>query len=92
MLAQLLPNTVHSFDHVGISARVTACDMAHTPLADESLDVAVFSLALMGLNYAEYLAEAHRTLKFGGMLKMAETIERWKDKRAELLERVASAG
>ncbi len=76
LLAQLLPNTVHSFDHVAIDERVTACDMAHTPLADETLDVAVFSLSLMGLNYADYLREAHRTLKFGGMLKIAETIER----------------
>jgi superfamily II DNA or RNA helicase len=92
LLAQLLPNTVRSFDHVAISERVTACDMAHTPLADESLDVAVFSLALMGLNYAEYLAEAYRALKFGGMLKIAETIERWKDKRGVLLKQIAGAG
>jgi predicted SAM-dependent methyltransferase len=31
-----------------------------------------FSLSLMGLNYADYLKEAHRTLRFGGFLKIAE--------------------
>ena len=83
---------VNQVDHVAINERVSACDMAHTPLPDESLDVAVFSLSLMGLNYAEYLAEAHRTLKFGGWLKIAEPISRWAEKRAELLKQVTAAG
>ena len=30
--------------------KVTACDMKKVPLADEALDVAVFSLSLMGKN------------------------------------------
>jgi superfamily II DNA or RNA helicase len=91
-LAEILPNKVHSFDHVAISEKVTACDMTHTPLEESTLDVAVFSLSLMGLNYAEYLKEAHRTLKFGGMLKIAEPINRWQDKREELLSNVTKAG
>lgn len=56
-LAALLPNTVHSFDHVAINDSVIACDMTRTPLDDATLDVAVFSLSLMGLNYADYLAK-----------------------------------
>jgi len=48
-LAELLPNVVHSFDHVAINEKVIACDISHTPLKDETLDVAVFSLSLMGL-------------------------------------------
>jgi hypothetical protein len=56
-------HTVHSFDHVAINDRVVACDIAHTPLDDETLDVAIFSLSLMGSNFADYLREAHRTLK-----------------------------
>lgn len=28
--------------------------------------------ALMGVNYVDYLNEAHRILKLGGMLKIAE--------------------
>ena len=51
-------HTVHSFDHVAISDDVVACDMAHVPLEDETLDVAIFSLSLMGSNITDYLREA----------------------------------
>jgi hypothetical protein len=91
-LASLLPNKVHSFDHVAINEKVTACDMSHVPLNDGALDVAVFSLSLMGLNYADYLKEAYRTLRFGGMLKIAEPISRWDGKRPELLALISEIG
>ena len=91
-LAASLPNKVHSFDHVAVNESVTSCDMTHVPLEDSSLDVAVFSLSLMGLNYADYLKEAYRTLKFGGLLKIAEPINRWQEKRIELLSEIASSG
>ncbi|TYQ26379.1 methyltransferase domain-containing protein [Pseudanabaena sp. UWO311] len=92
-LAELLPNhQVHSFDHIAINAKVQACDISHTPLPDATLDVAIFSLSLMGLNYADYLQEAHRTLKGGGSLLIAETISRWTDKKQELLDLIASFG
>ena len=41
-------HVVYSFDHVAINDDVTACDMANVPLDDDSLNVAVFSLSLMG--------------------------------------------
>jgi ubiquinone/menaquinone biosynthesis C-methylase UbiE len=66
--------------------------MIHVPLEDSTLDVAVFSLSLMGLNYADYLKEAYRTLKFGGLLKIAEPISRWAKKRSELLSTIAEVG
>ncbi len=91
-LADLLPNTVHSFDHIAINDKVTACDISHTPLQDSALDVAVFSLSLMGLNYADYLNEAFRTLKFGGLLKIAEPASRWDAKHPELLAAVTESG
>ncbi|WP_271255099.1 helicase-related protein [Pseudanabaena sp. Chao 1811] len=92
-LAELLPNhQVHSFDHIAINAKVQACDISHTPLPDATLDVAIFSLSLMGLNYADYLQEAHRTLKGGGSLLIAETITRWIDKKQELLDLIDSLG
>ena len=59
-------HTVHSFDHVAVNDNVVACDMAHVPLDDETLDVAVFSLSLMGANFGDYLREAHRTLNLDG--------------------------
>jgi SAM-dependent methyltransferase len=93
LLAGLVPNRVLSFDHVAINERVTACDMAHTPLEDGSLDVVVFSLSLMGSNWREYLAEAHRVLKPRGQLYIAETRSRWEDdKRQELMEAIRGAG
>jgi superfamily II DNA or RNA helicase len=92
-LAELLPNhQVHSFDHIAINAKVQACDISHTPLPDGTLDVAIFSLSLMGLNYADYLQEAHRTLKGGGSLLIAETVSRWTDKKQELLDLITSLG
>jgi superfamily II DNA or RNA helicase len=91
-LASLLPNKVYSFDHIAINENVTACDIAHVPLGDGTLDVAVFSLSLMGLNYADYLKEAYRTLQFGGLMKIAEPLSRWWEKRSELLSTIANAG
>jgi SAM-dependent methyltransferase len=93
LLATAVPNTVHSFDHVAINDQVVACDMAHTPLADGTLDVAVFSLSLMGTNWLDYLAEAHRCLKPYGWLRIAEPTSRWEGvKREELLGAIAQAG
>ncbi|MFN7357899.1 MAG: methyltransferase domain-containing protein, partial [Pseudanabaena sp.] len=90
-LAELLPNIVHSYDHIAINEKVIACDIAHTPLKDETLDVAVFSLSLMGLNYADYLKEAYRTLKDGGSLLIAETMSRWTDKKQELIDTIRNS-
>ena len=53
---------VYSFDHVAINDKVTACDMKKVPLADEALDVAIFSLSLMSKNWHEYIKEANDVL------------------------------
>jgi ubiquinone/menaquinone biosynthesis C-methylase UbiE len=63
---------VHSLDLVSTVPGVIACNMAHTPLADASVDVAVFCLALMGTDYGAFLAEAHRVLRAKGWLWIAE--------------------
>jgi hypothetical protein len=70
-------NVVHSFDHVAIGESVTACDMTHVPLVDDTLDVAIFSLSLMGANFRDYLAEAWRTLKLDGQLHIVEPTARF---------------
>ncbi|GLV46531.1 uncharacterized protein CBL_20856 [Carabus blaptoides fortunei] len=41
-LSKSVPQKVHSFDLVGNDPSVTACDMAHVPLKNNSVDVAVF--------------------------------------------------
>lgn len=46
--------------------------MSEVPLADGSVDVAVFCLSLMGTDYGAGLGEAHRVLAPGGTLWVAE--------------------
>ena len=72
-------HVVHSFDHVAINKDVIAGDMSHTPLEDACLDVAVFSLSLMGSNFTDYIREAHRTLKLDGLLLIWEARSRFED-------------
>eukprot|EP00792_Barthelona_sp_PAP020_P012745 TRINITY_DN7536_c0_g1_i1.p1 TRINITY_DN7536_c0_g1~~TRINITY_DN7536_c0_g1_i1.p1 ORF type:complete len:339 (+),score=103.87 TRINITY_DN7536_c0_g1_i1:32-1048(+) len=68
---------VHSFDFVAVNDTVTACDMAHVPLEDNSCDVVVFCLSLMGTNLSDFLLEASRILKRDGRLIVAEVNSRF---------------
>ena len=72
-------HTVHSFDHIAINDAVIEGDMSATSLDDESLDVALFSLSLMGHNFTDYLREAHRVLKIDGQLHIWEDTSRFRD-------------
>jgi ribosomal RNA-processing protein 8 len=76
-LAESVKQTVHSFDLLSPNERVTACDISHVPLKNESLDIAVYCLSLMGTNWMDYLLEANRVLKTGGILKIAEVESRF---------------
>ncbi|XP_061637287.1 ribosomal RNA-processing protein 8 [Phyllopteryx taeniolatus] len=80
-IALSVKNKVHSFDLVATCDLVTACNMANVPLPDGSVDIAVFCLSLMGTNLADFLAEANRVLKRGGVLKIAEVASRFDDVR-----------
>ena len=44
-----------------------------------SLDVAIYSLAMMGSNINEYLHEAHRVLRLDGKINIIEPTKRFKD-------------
>ena len=69
---------VHSFDLVANgNPLITPCDMANVPLDDGVVDVAVFCLALMGTNIADFIREAHRVLKPDGLIKIAEVRSRF---------------
>lgn len=73
LMKTFIPNNkVYSFDHIAIDDSVIACDMAHTPLEDETIDIAVFSLALWGSNYEDYFKEAYRLLNYDGLMYIAE--------------------
>lgn len=72
-------NTMFSFDHVAANDSIVACDIANVPLESATLDVAIFSLALMGNNFTSYIDEGHRTLRLGGTLHILEMSRRFTD-------------
>ncbi|KAK8949249.1 Ribosomal RNA-processing protein 8 [Platanthera zijinensis] len=76
-LARTVKNKVFSIDLVSTEPSVIACDMSKTPLESKSVDVAVFCLSLMGVNYPSYLKEANRVLKPCGWLLVAEVRSRF---------------
>ncbi|GAA6232683.1 ribosomal RNA-processing protein 8 isoform X1 [Lates japonicus] len=90
-IARNVKNRVHSFDLAATCELVTVCDMANVPLRDCSVDIAVFCLSLMGTNLADFLAEANRVLKMGGVLKIAEVASRFDNVRS-FITALASLG
>ncbi|XP_011298661.1 ribosomal RNA-processing protein 8 [Fopius arisanus] len=90
-LAASVIQKVHSIDFVAINDKVTACDMAHTPLLISGVNVVVFCLSLMGTNLNDYLREANRVLKKDGILKIAEVESRF-DNIDEFITLLASFG
>jgi hypothetical protein len=70
---------VHSFDHVAINDSVVACDIAHVPLENGALDLAIFCLSLMGANLTDYVREGHRCLRLDGRLHIWEPVSYFED-------------
>lgn len=75
-------HTVYSFDHIAIDDTVIEGDMKNTGLEAESVDVALFSLSLMGSNFTDYIREAHRILKIDGQLHIYEAESRFNDPKS----------
>jgi superfamily II DNA or RNA helicase len=85
-------NKVLAFDHVAIDETVTACDVSHLPIGNDTVDVAVFSLSLMGTNYTDYIKEAHRILKPMGFIFIAEPQAKWEGRQDELERYMMESG
>ncbi|CAH8623388.1 unnamed protein product [Dicrocoelium dendriticum] len=68
---------VYSFDLVAVNDKVTACDMAHTPLKSEHVHFVVFCLSLMGTNCRDFIYEANRILKNGGEMVIVDVASRF---------------
>jgi hypothetical protein len=78
-IAETFGSRVFSFDHIAKKPSVTSCDMKNTGLEDGSLDIAVFSLSMMGKNWPDYIVEAKRCLPTNGILIIAETTKKTKE-------------
>jgi len=65
--------------------------LCHDLLDEETLDVAIFSLSLMGANFTDYIREAHRRLKLDGDLHIIEPTERFAD-RAQFAKALEGLG
>jgi ribosomal RNA-processing protein 8 len=85
-------NRVYSFDHIAINDKVTACDMKSVDLPDDALDIAVFSLSLMGRNWPEYIVEAKRCLATNGYLLIAETTKSLNRRLSKLRQIIKELG
>lgn len=68
---------IRSFDLVAVNDRVESCDMSKLPAEDATADIVIFCLSLMGTNLYDFVKEARRVLKIGGILKIAEVTSRF---------------
>jgi len=85
LLSKKVRNKVYSFDHVAIDETVIACDISKIDLPDGILNICVFSLSLMGLNWIDYLKEANRLSAPGAQLMIAEPQNRWANEKLNIL-------
>lgn len=92
-LKTIIKNKVYSFDHISIDDSVIACDMANTPLENESIDIAVFSLALWGPDFEDYFKEAYRVLNYDGTIYVAEPTNKYtEDQKNQLISILTKNG
>jgi ubiquinone/menaquinone biosynthesis C-methylase UbiE len=77
-----------NYDHVSSDETVIACDISKVPLEDNSVEIAILSLAMWGSNCESYISEAHRILESNGLLYIMEATKRWseKDENHNLIE------
>ncbi|KAG0131127.1 methyltransferase-domain-containing protein [Tuber indicum] len=68
---------VLSYDLQASTPDVTVADISHLPLKSDSVDVAIFCLALMGTNFLDFVEEAYRILRWRGELWVAEIKSRF---------------
>ena len=60
--------------------------------AENTIDIAVFSLSLMGRNWPDYIKEAKRCLATNGYLLIAETTKSMKGRLSKLKEVILQQG
>lgn len=75
-----------SFDLKKANERVTVADVKHVPMEDNSADIVVFCLALMGTNFLDFIKEAFRILRPNGELWIAEIKSRFSEGTDEFIK------
>ena len=88
-LTKSLNLKIHSFDLCAPDPCTTVADIRSLPLADSSVDVAIFCLALMGTNWLEFIEEAWRILRWKGECWIGEVGSRFVSATGIKAERVA---
>jgi len=91
-IKEAIGGRVHSFDHVSIDQSVTSCDMKAVPLTDSSIDIAIFSLSLMGKNWRDYIVDAKRCLSTNGYLFISETTNTMQNRLSKLRDVLSEEG
>ncbi|KAK0629791.1 methyltransferase-domain-containing protein [Bombardia bombarda] len=77
-ISQKLGLDIRSYDlQTGGNPLVTRADIANLPLPNNSVDVVIFCLALMGTNWVDFVEEAYRVLRWKGELWVAEIKSRF---------------
>ncbi len=66
--------------------------MRATGLPDEAINIAIFSLSLMGRNWEAYIAEAKRCLATGGYLLVTDTTKSLKGRLSKLRDIIKKQG
>lgn len=73
-----------NYDHVAdpttnadADVSVSVCDISQLPLEDDSVEIAILSLAMWGSNCHDYVREAYRVLETRGWLYIIEPTKRW---------------
>ncbi|KAK3987818.1 ribosomal RNA-processing protein 8 [Cladorrhinum sp. PSN332] len=69
---------IYSYDlQTGGNPLVTKADISNLVLPNDSVDVVIFCLALMGTNWVDFIEEAYRILRWRGELWVAEIKSRF---------------
>jgi len=72
--------TFHNYDHqTGGDPSIQEVDISSLPLEDNSVEIAIMSLALWGTseNHTQYIKEAYRVLESGGKFYISDSTKRW---------------
>ncbi|CAF0779379.1 unnamed protein product [Adineta steineri] len=94
-LARTLKSThpnITSFDLFALNEHVQVCDIAHTPLKTNSVDIVIFCLSLMGTNLTDFIHEAHRILRLRGTMKIVEIASRFENQPQKFIRKIESIG